>query len=170
MCLLLMGCSKDDLRVAFQMNYPQNRFTVPPGLNTLESHYIFFRDVPTNKSFFFGDVLEEDILEISPASARIRGDQSIADFAFAQEIVIRVCEDNTANINKVFEKCRREIFFRDNIPLNTGREVELIANLNNLQTTLTQDEFTFVLVFLLNRAFTGAALPANLELNFAAKR
>ncbi|MEL6718832.1 MAG: hypothetical protein AAFO82_07320 [Bacteroidota bacterium] len=168
--LLFLGCSKDSLRVAFEMTYPQNRFTVPAGLNNLESHYTFFYDVPTNKNFFFGDVADEDILEITPAAARIRADQSLGDFSFAEEVVVRICEDNQVNISNVLEKCRREIFYRDNIPLNTGRQIELIPNGNNLKEALTQDEFTVVLVFLRMRTFTSISTPSNFEMIFEAKR
>ncbi|MEM1326765.1 MAG: hypothetical protein AAGI23_12460 [Bacteroidota bacterium] len=164
------SCEKDSLRVAFEMTYPENRFTVPAGLNTLESHYLFFRDIPTNKAFFFGETEESEIIEINPASAVLRADQRISDFSFAEEIVIRLCEDNQANINNVLQKCRREIFFRENIPFNTGRQVELLPNGNNLQPTLTGDNFNFVLVFRRNRAFTSAPIPANLVMNFEARR
>lgn len=168
--LLFVQCEKDELRVAFEMTYPENRFTVPAGLNTIESHYLFFKNVPTNKAFFFGDIDESEIKEISPVSARLRAEQSIGDFSFAQEIVIRLCEDDQADINNVLQKCRREIFFRDNIPFNTARQLELIPNGNNLLETLTGDEFNFVLVFRRNRTFTGIELPANLVMNFEARR
>ncbi|MEM8526105.1 MAG: hypothetical protein AAGG68_15810 [Bacteroidota bacterium] len=167
---LFLGCSKDSLRVAFQMTYPQNRFTVPAGLNNLESHYTFFYNIPSNKSFFFNEIGEDDILEITPAAARIRADQNLGDFSFAEEVVIRICEDNQVNIGNVLEKCRREIFYRDNIPLNTGRQIELIPNGNNLKEALTQEEFTIVLVFLRMRTFTNISIPSNLELIFEAKR
>lgn len=168
--ILFVQCEKDELRVAFEMTYPENRFTVPAGLNTIESHYLFFRNVPTNKAFFFGDTDEADIQEISPVSARLRVEQNFGDFSFAQEIVVRLCEDDQADINNVLQKCRREIFFRDNIPFNTVRQLELLPNGNNLLTTLAGDEFNFVLVFRRNRTFTEIALPANLIMNFEARR
>jgi hypothetical protein len=152
------------------MTYPENRFTVPAGLNTLESHYLFFKDIPTNKAFFFGETEESEIQEISPASAAIRADQSVNSFAFAEEIVIRLCEDNLADINNVLQKCRREIFFRENIPFNTGRQVELLPNGNNLLNTLTGETFNFVLVFRRNRSFTNAPIASNLIMNFEARR
>jgi len=167
--LLFTQCSKDSLSVAFEMTYPQNRFTVPAGLNTLESHYIFFRDVSTSKNLFFDDIPEEQIQEITPARASLRADQNVADFAFAEEIIVRLCEDSQVDINNVLQKCRRELFFRDNIPFNTGRQVDLIPNAINLKEVLTGTDYTFVVVFR-NRAFTSINIPANLEMVFEAKR
>lgn len=168
--ILLWQCSKDDLRVAFEMTYPENQFSIPAGLNTIESHYVFLYDIPTRKDFFFNELEENQIQEIVPASARLRANDSFGDFSFAEEIVVRICEDNQVNINNVLDKCRREIFFRDAIPFNTGRQVNLIPNGNNLRAELTQESFTVAVVLLRTRAFTNVEIPSTLEMVFEAKR
>lgn len=169
--LLFWQCQKDDLVVAFRMEYPNLTFDIPAGLNTLDSHFFILRSIPTNKNFFFGNNDEASIVEITPSFARIVGLQSnLADYGFINEIVVRICQDNEVNQTNVVEKCRREIFFREGIPLNVGNRVDLLPNSNNLKAELTEETFTVVLVLRRLRDFSPINIPSRLEMQFQAKR
>ncbi len=169
--LLFWQCQKDDLVVAFRMEYPNLTFDIPAGLNTLDSHFFILRSIPTNKNFFFGSNDEASIVEITPSFARIVGLQgNLADYGFINEIVVRICQDNDVNPTNVVDKCRREIFFREGIPLNVGNRVDLLPNSNNLKAELTEETFTVVLVLRRLRDFSPINIPSRLEMQFQAKR
>lgn len=164
-------CTEDDLNVVFKMEYPNLQINIPAGLNTVDSHFFILRDIPTNKSFFFGNIDENSITEITPSAARLDAIQNFADYAFIEEVVIRVCEDNNIFTKEdVNNRCRREIFFRDAIPFNTGSQIAFIPNGNNLKSVLTGDTFTLVLVLRRLRSFASTDIPSRLELQFDAKR
>ena len=168
---LCWQCSDDDVNVVFEMQYPNLQFNIPAGLNTIDAHFFIIRDIPTNKAAFFRDRDESEIIEISPSTAVIRGVQgNLADYSFVDEMVIRICDDNQINESNIFQKCRREIFFREAIPFNTGNRVDLIPNAINLKSELTQDNFTVAVVLNRLRGFSSLEMPSRLELQFQAKR
>ena len=169
--LMCCQCAKDDLNVVFRMDYPNLQLTIPAGLNTIDSHFFILREIPTNKSFFFGSIDEATITEITPSFARINAIQNFADFAFVDEVVIRICEDNAIfTKDDVNTKCRREIFFREAIPLNTGTVIEMIPNSTNLKSILTGETFTVVFVLKRLRGFSNLDITSRLEFQFEAKR
>ncbi len=171
LALILWQCNGDSINVAFDMQYPNLQFTVPAGLNTIDAHFFIIRDIPTNKAAFFGNIDEVDIVEISPSAAIVRGVQgNLADYSFVDEIVVRICDDNDISQENIFQKCRREIFFREAIPFNTGNRVELIPNAINLKAELIKDNFTVAVVFNRLRDFSPLEMPTRLELIFQAKR
>lgn len=164
--LCLFNCNPDDnLTVAFEMEYPNLTFEIPAGLNTVESHFFVVNDIPTNKDFFFGNVAEADIQTIVPAFARISSlDGNQVDYDFLFEISVRICASGTS-IN-----CTREIFWRDQIPVNIGSSVNLIPNDIDVKEILTGETFTIEVVLLRMVSPPPSFINTRVELGFEARR
>lgn len=170
---LLFACSADDLSLAFRMEYPNQLFTIPAGINPFESHFFVLKDIPTSKDFFFGNFQQEEITEISALSAILRSREGISiNFGFIQEISVRICSDTPLTEQEVEEKCPRvrEIFYRDNIPPNIRDQVELIPNGLNLKELLTKDEFSVVVVLRRLREFPPTSINTRFDMSFQARQ
>ena len=163
---LFSNCKSDDgLTVAFEMEYPNQSFEIPAGLNTIESHFFVIDNIPTNKDFFFGSFKEEDIKSIIPAFARITSlEGNNTDYDFLFEVSIRICaEDNPFN-------CAREIFWRDQIPANIGNRVDFIPNDIDVKEILTGESFTIEVVLLRLVSPPPTFIDTRIELGFEARR
>ena len=168
---LLFACNSDDLELAFRMEYPNRLFEIRAGLNPFESHYFIQTDIATNKDFFFGDYTTADITEISPLFARITSMEGTSiNYGFIEEVSVRICSEQIYTQNDAIEKCTREIFYRDDIPINTGSEFELIPNGLNVKSLLTQADFGIVVVLRRLRDFPPTSINTRLDMGFQARR
>lgn len=167
---LFSSCGGDNLDAIFEMEYPNQRFFIQAGLNTIESHFFIIESIPTNQSFFFGNFTEEDVVEIAPTFATVSVNGGNGDFSFVDAMSILICEDSDVTESNIFDKCRREIFFREDIPLNVGRRVDLLPNTVNLKSYLTQDEFTVAFVLQRLRGFSNVPINTRLDISFEARR
>lgn len=154
----------DGLEFAFRMEYPNNTFEIPAGLNTIESHFFVIQDIPTNRDLFFSSVDTSEVEIIIPNGARITSlDGSDIDFDFLFEVSVRLCSKDGST-------CGREIFYRDEIPENVGSSLALIPNENNVKEELTSDNYTIEVV--LKRLVTPSPrfIRAKIDLVFDARR
>lgn len=167
----LFACNGDDLEFAFRMEYPNRVFEIPAGLNPFESHYFIQSDIATNKDFFFDNFTDEDITEISPFFARLTSLEGISiNYGFLEEVSVRICTEEVYNQSEVIEKCTREIFYREDIPLNSRNELDLIPNGLNVKELLTRDNFGVVVVLRRLRDFPPTSINTRLEMSFQARR
>lgn len=157
--ILFYGCG--DNGVGFDMSYRQD-FEIPAGLNTFDTHVFELRNIPTNKDAFLSanSVTEANITDITPREARLSINFGDEDFYFIREIVIEIfTQDNITG---------KEIFFRENVPLNTGRRIDIIPSLPQVTEILTGDRFS-VRVEMLFRDISPTFIDARLEMIFLAK-
>lgn len=167
----LFACNGDELDFAFQMEYPNQVFEIPAGLNPFESHFFLQSDIATNKDFFFNNFTNEDITEISPVFARITALEGIdINYGFLEEVSVRICSETVYSQADVVAKCTREIFYRDEIPLNSRNELELIPNGLNVKDLLTRDNFGVVVVLRRLRDFPPTSVNTRLEMGFQARQ
>ncbi len=168
---LLFACKEDDLDFAFRMEYINQRFEIPAGINPIESHFFLQADIPSNKATFFGNFSEEDITEVSPLGARLTSlEGTNINYGFISEVSIRICTDEIFSQQDIVQKCAREIFFREDIPLNTGDEIDLLPNGLNVKEFLTRDDFSVVVVLRRLRDFPPTSINTRLDMEFQARQ
>ncbi len=131
---LSFSCKKDTDRIRFDMIYPEVYFTIPAGLNPFLIHYIEIKDLPLNKSFFFNlnEIKDSTSVKILPRNARISSFLGDVDFDFIDRISILVASADKPD--QYFE-----LFYRDQIPLNTGPFLDLVPTLLDLQQIVSSD-------------------------------
>ena len=131
--LLFTNCGKDET-ILFQMKYNEE-FEIPAGLNTFETHHFLIRNITTNYDNLLNTFGREDseVTTIKPQNARLDAIFSSAEYDIIREISIRVYKDNPSNF--------QEIFYMDNVPLNTDGDLNLIPTLVEVQDKLTSESF-----------------------------
>ena len=154
----LVSCRNDTGVRLFDMNYFNNRLTIPGVLNVIESHFFTIGPLETNISTLLtSNALQPDeVSRIEPFFATLTALDG-ADLAFIEEISVRICPtDGQGN-------CQLEIFFLDDIPFNVRDQIELLPSLSNIKEfIIDQQSFTIQVVLLRLRDFS----PANVELQF----
>lgn len=163
--LLYFSCTPDDgLEFAFRMNYPNNVFEIPAGLNTIESHFFVLENIPSNLNLYFDGIDTTDIKAIVPREARLFSlDGTNVNFDFIFEISLRLCRPDGTS-------CNREIFYRDQIPENVGSSLPLIPNENNIRAEILNGAYT-VEVVLQRLAYSPTQFTrVGLDLAFDARR
>jgi len=129
----LLGCNKDPDSL-FDMPYELN-FEVAAGLNTFEAHYFDISGIRTNAEDLLNanNVQDTDITAVQPKTARLLSTFADVDLDFIREISIRVFEDDPDAFH--------EIFFRDNVPLNSEDFIDLIPALPDVKEFLLDDGY-----------------------------
>lgn len=142
------------------MNYRVD-FEIPAGLNTFDVQTIEF-EVPTNKdNFLTANGLEEaDIIRIKPKEARLTINTLDGDLYFIEQVILEMFTRNNST--------GKEIFFRENVPLNTGGSIDIIPSLPEV-TELLLEENVFVRVELRLRDISPTFLDTRLEMIFFAE-
>ncbi len=133
--ILLSNCKKDD-NFLFEIPY-QAQFTIPAGLNIFGSHIFEIRMIPSrlDSLLAFNNVDPADIKSINGRSARISAVFSNIPYNFVREAYIEVFDANDP------DRVWKEGFYRQQVPLNNGSDLDLIASLADLQTFLLEDSF-----------------------------
>jgi len=173
--LLLWQCNPDDdLNVVVRMEYPNERFEIPAGVDQFSSFFTGANNVPTNSSFFFQSVDENELATIAPGYARIRSlEGGRVSFGFIFEIVVLLCDEpvSAATRTEVRQKCKREAFYRQPVPPDSENVLNLIPNPNvNLKELLLQDRFSYVVELRQMRGTSAQFIECQLEMGFEAKR
>ena len=145
----------------FNMTY-QRDFEIPAGLGVFDTHVFELNGIPTNKAAFLSTTgaNESEITAILPKEAELSINFANVDFIFVGEVVVEIFtrEDN----NGV------EVFYRDEIPLNTGRSITLFPSLPEIGDYLTGDEFN-IRVELRLRDISPQFLETRLDFQFFAR-
>ena len=164
--LPILFCACGDDGPGFDMSYRQD-FEIPAGLNTFDTFGFVFRDIPVNKNAFFAanDVTEADITSITPREARLSINFGDEDLFFVREVVVEIL---TKEVDNEGNPRWKEIYFRENVPLNTGQSIQLLPSLPQVTEELTSDEFT-VRVEMLFRDITPTFIDSRLEMVFLAQ-
>ena len=134
---LFFSCKKDP-NVLFEMAYPNNDFSIAAGLNPFDVHYFILRNIQTNSDslFSFHNIKASAITQIQPSSARLSAIFASSDYSFIRKIEIRIFKDNPDDYNV--------LFYRDDVPFNTGQDLGLIPNGVNIKKYMVEDHFGIV--------------------------
>jgi hypothetical protein len=132
--ILFLSCG-DKTVPLFTINY-EEQFSIPAGLNTIETHTFVIKDIPalleTYKSTF--NVLDEDIAAILPSRGKIDQVFSNINFDFIQTVSIWMVSTIDADF-------RYELYYLDFVPLNTGNELKLLSGISNLKDIMEEGSF-----------------------------
>jgi len=163
-CLLMLPilfstCKGDGL--GFNMTY-QRDFEIPAGLGVFDTHVFELNGIPTNKAAFLSTsgANESDITAILPREAELSINFANVDFVFVGEVIVEIFNQE--------DFVGTEVFYRDEIPLNTGRAITLFASLPEIGRYLTGDEFN-IRVELRLRDISPQFLDARLDFQFFAR-
>ena len=170
--LLLLACGKDDPGIP--MSY-QRDFEIAAGLNTFDTHIFELQNLSTNKAAFLAanGIEEQAITRITPREARLSINFSDEDFYFVRAVVVEILTENDPIVlgqtSQEDERLRwKEIYFRENIPLNTGKRLDLIPSLPEVTEILLGEQFTVRVEFLF-RDLPPEFIETRLEMVFWAE-
>lgn len=138
--LLLTNCKKEE-NVLFRMEYNET-FEIKAGLNTFETHHFLIQNRNTNINSYLagygGDASE--LMAINPRSARLETLFSNATYDIVLDVSVRIYEDDPNDY--------KEIFYREDVPLNTGATLDLIPTLVDVKEMMTEDRYNIDVAFL----------------------
>ena len=156
------NCNKDRGEVLFQLGYPNNRFEIKAGLSTFETHYFLIRNIPANYLAFLDQygASDAEVTSIEPRAARLTALSSGFGFDFINDIYIEIFPDGKPEE-------RREIFYRENLPLNTDDQVDLIPSYADLKEFFREHEsFTLQVRLFRLRTPSPAFIECRLDVSF----
>ena len=125
-----MSCG-DDRVVLFDMEF-EAEFDIPAGLNTIETWYFDIPNVNTFYSSFSGGIDEAAITSIYSSTCTLDGRFGLIDYDFIRDIYINAWDPTDIT-------SKRELFYRENIPIDDSNEIVLFGNLANVKEVLNND-------------------------------
>ena len=157
--IVFSTCKGDGLGV--NMTY-QRDFEIPAGLGVFDTHVFELNGIPTNKAAFLSPsgASESDITEILPKEAELSLNFANVDFVFVGEVIVEIFNQE--------DIAGTEVFYRDEIPLNTGRSITLFPSLPEIGRYLMDDEFN-IRVELRLRDVSPQFLETRLDFQFFAR-
>lgn len=158
------GCNKDEhcgTFMKFEGRIEAN-FTIPSGLNTVETHYFIIRDVPTNfRALAASRNLEiEDIQCIVASRGLIRAAFNDFSYDFIDRIQVYAITQNEP-VKK------REMYFLDFVPLNTGSVLRMSSSTTELKEILLENDVIDLEIRLVLRSFSPGNIVTRLDCGFA---
>ena len=159
--LLLAGCGgEDDDSVRLEM-LPE-RVGVPAGLNPILAHnFVVGESVPTDHERFLREtgVAWGDWDRVEPRLATLTIDEPGLDWSFALEVTLKAYRDDPAQ--------QVELFYRDEIPLNVGAQLQMIPTDFDVQELLGGGDFGLILEIRRLRQSPRQSFAAVLDYNWA---
>lgn len=158
--LLFSNCDKNDPDILFEMAYERS-FTIPAGLNVFQTHYILLENISIGSYLSANNVTADELNAINPGSARLSTVFSgLTDYSFIRNVSIEIFTDDEANA--------REIFWRPEVPLNAGEDLDIIPTLIDAKQFLGNTKFN-VYVILNLRAVPQQTVETKFKFSFLAK-
>ena len=135
-------------------------FSIPPGLNSFDTHYFYIRDVPTRIQNYLGTSFDkEGIEEILPNRAELNARfTSGVDWGIVQEVVIHAISPSNPTQST-------EIFYQTRIEFDNVKELRLFGSLPNVKDILLEESTTLE-VRLNFRRTTPVEIESRLTMNF----
>jgi len=155
-CVLLFGCSKSSEAI-FDINI-ETFFTIPAGLNSIDTHFFIIRDVPTRISSINPNATPDNISSVKANRGRLAGRFSNIDFRFVDRVAITAISQSDPDF-------RREIFWMDFVPLEQTGDLELFSSLPEVKDILLE-ELIDLEIKLTFRTFTPTSIDSRVFLNF----
>jgi hypothetical protein len=125
----------DGFNMVYRKDFPK---AIPTGASTFLSHYFIIENIQGNFKNIAAQSAQNiaDVKRILPKSLRLTARYGDAEFAFIREVIV--------NIYPHGEPTKRtEVFYRTDIPLNTGTILDLNAGVADVQKLLADDTQTF---------------------------
>jgi hypothetical protein len=127
-----MGCRKKE--EGFEMTY-KRQFDLPVGLDIFASHNFKFNDVACDTSIFFtiNNATASQIKRVLPRTMSLRSIfTSATRYDFIKQVEVYVSDNSRPNLTPQIA------FFRDDVPLGTGSQLDLVPNNVDLRPFLLE--------------------------------
>lgn len=138
------------------------RFTIPAGLNTIETYFFQLRDVPTFFDVFSSAVNLDsvDINQLIGQNCILNPVGDVIDLDFINDMNIYILDPSDPNI-------RHEIFFRENIELGSKDNLRLFNSIVDVQEFMKLPDIDME-VEVRFRQITFRTVEYQLDMDFAA--
>lgn len=159
---LFSNCRKDN-DILFEMEYFHD-FTITAGLNPFSGTHIFeIVDIPSLSDALFDQngKTAEELISINPGTAVLRGIFANPENGYIQEISVKIFSKEDPTVE-------REVFYRDQISLNSSGDLGLIGTLVDAKGYLEKDDFG-IRIELRLRDISPETIEMRLDFNFFAK-
>ena len=160
---LLSACEKER-EFVFEIPFVRE-FDIPPGLNPNLTHFFEFRvdgfQDRLDEQLAQSGLSRQDSLLINPRFARLEAIFPDGNYRFAQRVIVTILDNNNAR--------EREVYFREDVPFNTGRAIDLVGSLSNVTTYLLDNSF-ILRVAIDPREFTPILIPTRMNFSFVVRR
>lgn len=155
--LLCSGCSNVE-EPLFEMRIDAD-LTIPPGLNSFDTHYFYIRNVPTRyRNFISNDNDINGIGTVRPSQGLLSALFINIDWAIIREISIHAISGENPNISK-------EVFYHDRVNIDNVKDLELLSSLSEVKDILLQDFVTLEVRLNLRRT-TPTEIESRITMNF----
>lgn len=162
LCLLIIGACGSKL-VGFDMVYKQYfPRVIPAGASTIESQNFIIENIPSNALGFYAqnNAKDGDIIKIIPKFGRISAKFNDGDFIFVNRVFVYIYP--TGQPGK-----KTEVFYRDDIPVNTGSIINLNPGIANVKEIVSSERYTMEIRLDL-RGQPGTNIEALIDYSFFA--
>lgn len=158
--VLFSNCKDDGPEIRFEMAY-EREIAIPAGLNVFETHYFYLRNISVGSYLSANGVDAADLIAINPGSARLSTIfAGLSDYSFIRDVSVLIYTDDESNA--------REAFWRPNVPLNTGEDLDVIPTLIDAKQFF--DDPTFNIIVKLNlQAVPQQTVETRFRFSFLAK-
>ena len=135
--LVFFNCKNkyDGFNMIYRKDFPK---AIPTGASTFLSHYFIIEDIKPNYKLFLDQNAANavDVKRILPKTFRLTARFSDAEFGFVRDVTVNIFpHGNPAK--------KTEVFYRIDIPLNTGTILDLNAGVADMKSILSDDSQTF---------------------------
>lgn len=153
-------CEKEPL--GFDMTYTKE-FEIFAGLNPFDTHYFVIYDIPSDTTAFFtvNNVTKDNIKVITPKSMRMTAIFANVSYAFLNEVSVWIVSPDDPDD-------RKEIFYRDQIPLNEDGVLDLIPSLSDVSEYIYKGSYHLEVRLKLNST-TTQSIDTRLDYRFRAE-
>jgi hypothetical protein len=120
--------------MVYRRKFPRD---IPSSVSTLLSHNFIIDNIPSNATDFYAghSVTDADVIKIIPKTARISAIFNDADFIFVNRVYVYVYPVGEPDK-------KTEVFYREDIPLNTGSAINLTGGIADVKKIVAASEFT----------------------------
>ena len=134
--LTSISCNKND-KFLLEMPYKQ-KFSVNAGLDSQKTWFFNIKDIRSSRKELFSvnGIEESEITKINPGKAKLINVFGGDDYGNIEKISVQIFTDDRDKA--------KEIFYRDDVPPNTGSDLDLIATLVDLNDYLEDTFNVFV--------------------------
>ena len=160
---LFAQCRKDAIGV--KLEYRDN-FTIGAGL-TAPLTYVFYEDIDLDVDFFIDGegITRDQVINVNPYSARLIVRQGSFNLDFIDRVEVYISPKGAGP--DVPSSQKRQIFYHDEIPFNSGGNLELFPTLLNVKEEVFNEEFQLD-IELTMRGTTPSNIEMQIEYSFNA--
>jgi hypothetical protein len=160
----LSACRKSE--TGFDMSY-RRTFEIPVGLNPAKSHSYVLLNIPADTSVFFtiNNANASQLIGVVPRSMNIRTvyPGTGNTFAIVNQVEVFIFDPTRPDIPEI------PIFYRRDIPLNTGDRLDLVPDGTNISKFVLDGRIFNIRIKLTFLDFTPRSVDTEANIVFLAK-